>query len=150
GKTTGKSMKGKILKVLIDQNEFLLTDDKNNDVRLRLAETGKVVANSAEGKLENLRPGDNVWVAYEDRAGQLYATEVHGSNRRRLVQLRGIEDAQIAGQVHGLALAEGKWFGGEGVVSLPGTKNETAVQAVVGEGFAQELGPDLKKPRLEV
>src|SRR5262249_57401898 len=76
--------------------------------------------------------------------------EIRGSNRRRLVQVRGMEEVVIGAKVHGLELASGEWFGGEGVVSLPGTSGETAVQAVVGEGFARELGPDLKKPRLEV
>jgi ABC-type lipoprotein release transport system permease subunit len=150
GMAPDKSTKGKIQKVFIELNEFLLTDDKNDDRRFHLADGGKVLANSTEGKLENLRPGDNVWVGYEERNGQPWATEIRGSNRRRLVQVRGMEDVTIGAQVHGLELAAGNWFGGEGVVSLPGNSGETAVQAVVGEGFARELGPDLKKPRLEV
>src|SRR5262249_59383815 len=127
----------------------LLTDEQNKEVRFRLADEGKVVANSTEGKLENLRPGDNVWVAYEERSGVPHATEVRGSNRRRFVQVRGIEDVLVAGQVHGLGLAAGKWFGGEGVVALPGKSGDTAVQAGRRGGGAARAGPgpDTAAPR---
>lgn len=154
GKSAGPTVDGKIQKIFIDRNEFLLVDEKSNETRFRLADTGKVLANSTEGKLENLRPGDNVWIAYEDRGGQPTATEVRGSNRRRFVQVRGVEDPIIAGQVHGIPLAAGQWFGSAGVIEMagakPGQPADTAVQAVIGEGFAQELGPDLNKPRLEI
>src|SRR5262245_11608112 len=46
GKAAGKTVKGKILKVFIDRNEFLLTDEEGNDHRFHLAEGGKVLANS--------------------------------------------------------------------------------------------------------
>jgi ABC-type antimicrobial peptide transport system permease subunit len=150
GKAPAKSLKGQVQRIFIEKGEFLLTDEKSNELRFRLADDGKVLANSAEGKLENLRPGDYVWIAYEERQGVAVATEVRGSNRRRFVQVRGIEDVLVAARVHGLALVAGKWFGSEGVVPLRGKSDETAVQAVIGEGFAQELGPDLNKPRLEV
>ncbi len=78
-----------------------------------------------------------------------------GSLRRRFLQVRGIEDPVISAQVHGLDLLPGgSWFSEAGVVELPATKEgkrpETAIQAVLGEGVARELGRDLGKPRLDV
>jgi ABC-type antimicrobial peptide transport system permease subunit len=66
-----------------------------------------------------------------------------------------VEDPLIAAEVHGLELLPGgKWFGEGGVEQLPaapGKEPETAVQAVLGEGTAKALGPDLgKKDGLEV
>src|SRR5262249_55227041 len=85
---------------------------------------------------------------------QPIAAEEGTTNRRRFVQVRGIDDALISAKVHGLALFEGgKWFSEAGVqdVTLPGsTTPETAVQAVVGEGVARVLGQDKKKERLEI
>jgi putative ABC transport system permease protein len=61
--------------------------------------------------------------------------------RRRFVQLRGIDDAAISAQVHGLDLyPPGKWFSEAGVEELP--DHTQAVQAVLGEGLARALGQD--------
>src|SRR5713226_6383458 len=75
--------------------------------------------------------------------------------RRRFVQVRGIEDPIIASRVHGMELLPGShWFSAAGVEQLPaqeaGQEPETAIQAVLGEGVARELGRDFKKDRLEV
>jgi putative ABC transport system permease protein len=75
--------------------------------------------------------------------------------RRRFVQVRGIEDPIIASRVHGMELLPGgHWFSEAGVEQLPaheaGKEPETAIQAVLGEGVARELGHDFKKERLEV
>jgi ABC-type lipoprotein release transport system permease subunit len=75
--------------------------------------------------------------------------------RRRFVQVRGIENPIIASRVHDMELQPGgQWFSEAGVEQLPasepGKEPETAVQAVVGEGVARELGHDAKKERLEV
>jgi putative ABC transport system permease protein len=71
------------------------------------------------------------------------------------VQVRGIEDPAIAAQVHRLALLPGsQWFSSAGVEELQGVPKgkaaETAIQAVIGQGIAREIGPDLKKAQLEV
>jgi cell division protein FtsX len=78
-----------------------------------------------------------------------------GSLRRRFLQVRGVEDPHTSAQVHGLELLPGgDWFTEAGVVELPpekeGKRPETAIQAVLGEGVARELGRDLGKPRLDV
>jgi putative ABC transport system permease protein len=74
--------------------------------------------------------------------------------RRRFTQVRGIEDPRIAAQVHGLELyPEGQWFSAAGVQSLPGASGdgqEQAVQAVLGEGVAGQLGQDRGRERLIV
>jgi putative ABC transport system permease protein len=75
--------------------------------------------------------------------------------RSRFVQVRGIEDPLIAGRVHGVELFPGgQWFSEAGVEQLPvadsGKEPKTAIQAVLGEGVARELGHDAGKERLEV
>jgi putative ABC transport system permease protein len=71
-----------------------------------------------------------------------------GGQLRRFVQLRGIEDAEVAGKVHDITLLKGEWFGSEGaVVVRPGV---TAVPAVLGEGAAAAFGSDYGRERLDV
>jgi putative ABC transport system permease protein len=74
--------------------------------------------------------------------------------RRRFVQVRGLLDPEISGRVHGLNLYPGgSWFSQAGVQDLPaeGTATgETAIQAVLGEGAARQLGHDFKKEPLRV
>jgi ABC-type lipoprotein release transport system permease subunit len=77
---------------------------------------------------------------------------VTGSRGRRFVSVRGVEDPVKTGKVHGMSLHEGgSWFGTAGVEALPGSASaEQAIQAVIGEGLARELGPDQGKRSLEV
>jgi ABC-type lipoprotein release transport system permease subunit len=155
GRAPAQQIKGHVRKIVIDRNEFVLTDDKGADLVFRLADDGQVFANGLAGKLDNLKPGDAVWLAYSERGEERLVSEVQGSNRRRFVQVRGIEDPLVASQVHHLDLLPGgQWFGQAGVEELPSTAAsgppETAVQAVIGSGVARELGPDLKKERLEI
>jgi ABC-type antimicrobial peptide transport system permease subunit len=77
---------------------------------------------------------------------------VKGSRGRRFVQVRGLEDPVLSGKVHGLPLHEGgSWFSRAGVQALAGSqKGEQAIQAVIGEGLARELGADQGKPALRV
>ena len=79
-------------------------------------------------------------------------TRVVGTRGRRFIQVRGVEDPVRSGKVHNLALAEGGvWFSQAGVQALPdASKGEQAIQAVIGEGLARELGPDQEKKTLEV
>jgi putative ABC transport system permease protein len=77
---------------------------------------------------------------------------VAGSRGRRFVSVRGVEDPVKTGKVHGLPLhAGGAWFGSAGVQALAGSASaEQAIQAVIGEGLARELGPDQGKRSLQV
>ena len=40
------------------------------------------------------------------------------NKRRRFVQVRGLDDAVVAGKVHGLELLEGQWFSDVGVQAV--------------------------------
>ena len=63
--------------------------------------------------------------------------------RRRFVQLRSIEDPQVAAAVHNIELYPGgKWFGPAGV------DDQSRIQCVLGEGVAGTLGEDSGKKRL--
>lgn len=115
--------------------------------------------------LSNLSYNDSSDVAREpgilrdDKGQPLVSREVYvvvnqpvPSGRRRFVQVRGIEDPEIAGRVHGLELFPGgSWFSEAGVQELPaGAGREPAIQAVLGEGVAHRLGQDYGKERFEV
>jgi putative ABC transport system permease protein len=61
--------------------------------------------------------------------------------QRRFIQVRGVDDPVRSGRVHNLPLFEGgAWFSAAGVAPLP--EGGTAIQAVVGQGLARELGKD--------
>jgi putative ABC transport system permease protein len=77
---------------------------------------------------------------------QPIANAVKGGRMRRFLQVRGVQDPVLSGRVHNLPLHEGgAWF--SEVQDLPdGTK---AIQAVLGEGMAREMGKDRNKATLE-
>jgi ABC-type lipoprotein release transport system permease subunit len=72
--------------------------------------------------------------------------------KRRFTQVRGIEDPLASARVHDIELLPGgKWFSEAGVQPLPGgdgKRPEAAIQAVVGEGMAAQLGSDRGRPTL--
>jgi putative ABC transport system permease protein len=77
------------------------------------------------------------------------------AERRRFVQVRGIDDALISSRVHNMELLPGgQWFSDAGVQSIPGAdshgQDRQAIQVVLGEGVARILGADMNKPTLEV
>jgi len=69
--------------------------------------------------------------------------------KRRFVQLRGLEDAFIACQVHNIKLLkEGAWFEPEKMFIMPdGTE---ALPAILGESAAAKFGEDVGKPTLAI
>jgi putative ABC transport system permease protein len=70
-----------------------------------------------------------------------------GRPKGRFLQVRGVEDGAMAGRVHGLKLIEGsRWPTQAGVQKVPGS-DEAAIEAVLGEGVAMELGRDRDKRR---
>jgi ABC-type antimicrobial peptide transport system permease subunit len=155
GKTKAESMSGIVKKILVGEDRLVVTPPEGDDLLIQLSEGGKVYANDVLVQLENLKPGDTVWLAYEIRNKARIASEIRGSDRRRFVQIRGVEDPEIAAQVHGLELLPGgKWFSDRGVEQLATSESakepDTAVQVVLGEGVAKVIGPDLNKPTLEV
>lgn len=150
GAASGTPLQGILNKVLVDQKQILVTDSDGTDHALRLDPTTQVLVNGVPQALENLKPDDAVWIAYDNREGQAWATEVRSSTKTRFIQIRGLEDPLVSAQVHGLELASGAWFSPAGVVALPdkdGRAGQTAVQAVIGGGLARELGAERKPPR---
>jgi ABC-type antimicrobial peptide transport system permease subunit len=148
GDATKSQARGRIKRVRAD-GTFSVTEDNGQDSVYRLMENARVFVDSEESKLDFAKPGDLVWLTYEARGTDRVATEVRASGRQRLVQVRGVEDPLIAAEVHNLELQDGEWFSSAGVEQLPGT-DETAIQAVLGDGVAKVFGPDLNKPSLQV
>ena len=56
------------------------------------------------------------------------------------MQLRGIDDAEVAAKVHDITLLKGEWFGREGAITLG--DGSTAVPCVLGEGASAAFGAD--------
>ena len=75
-----------------------------------------------------------------------------GGKSRRMVQVRGLEDPDLAATIHELTLHDGsRWFDkGAGVQAVAGGGNEDYVQAVLGEGIAREMGHDVGKESLAI
>jgi ABC-type antimicrobial peptide transport system permease subunit len=75
-----------------------------------------------------------------------------GGRQRRFLQLRGLKDPALTGRVHNIPLKPGgAWFSQAGIQPLPGgSGDEQAIQVVLGEGIARELGPDQGKASLGV
>ncbi len=69
--------------------------------------------------------------------------------RRRFVQLRTLEDPQLAAAVHNVELYPGgKWMGEQGVEADPQKPEKFLIECVLGEGIAGTLGADVGKKRL--
>ena len=71
-----------------------------------------------------------------------------GAPKRRFLQIRGIDDAEISGTVHGMQmLPGGRWFSQSGVQTVEG-KTIPAVEVVLGEGLAKAMGKDRSPEQL--
>ncbi|MCE9553718.1 MAG: ABC transporter permease [Planctomycetes bacterium] len=76
---------------------------------------------------------------------QPIAKRVPGRPRRRFLQLRGVEDAALAGGAHGIKLYDGgRWISAAGATQVGPSagavgKDETLYDVVIGEGIAQQL-----------
>lgn len=68
--------------------------------------------------------------------------------KRRFVQLRGLEDAVVAGKVHNIELLKGEWFGREGSKKI--SETETAVPCVIGADAAAAFAEDYGVPKMDV
>lgn len=79
-------------------------------------------------------------------------TPVPGRPPRRFMQIRGIDDPQRSGFVHGIDLYEnGRWFSASAAqeFELPEGGRKTVHECVIGEGIARELGFD-REPQLRL
>jgi ABC-type lipoprotein release transport system permease subunit len=104
------------------------------------------------GKMIELNQIDNTLMPHGDPACPGSHQAIKGGRQRRFIQVRGVENPEITGKVHNLPLHPGgAWFSSAGVEPLPGsTRGEQAIQAVIGEGLARELGPDQGKSSLQI
>jgi putative ABC transport system permease protein len=148
GPAGGTEFRGKIKTIVQDKGEFTVVDLKGVEKTFRPAENPKF-------NIQTLKVDDLVAVAHEQKGQDVLASDVRVSNRRRFVQVRGIEDHRISSRVHDMQLFEGgKWWGGAGVEDAPGGESGKGalgfIQGVLGEGVARILGQDQGKERLEV
>ncbi len=68
--------KGKIKSVTADKEEFVLTDTNGKDWTFKMDDSGKIVLNDKDGKLTDLKIGDEVTVTYKKDGAKLIASEV--------------------------------------------------------------------------
>ena len=102
GTTPAPQARGEIKRVFAQERRLVVTDTKREDTEFKIADPVKVLINNLEGQLELLKPGDVIWLAYEERGNDRVASELRVSSRRRFIQVRGVEDPLIAAEVHGL------------------------------------------------
>lgn len=97
-----------------------------------------MVATDAQGKHMAVK---EVYVI----ANQELANPLPGGRRRRFVQVRGVDDAQMAANIHAIELDKGStWFSRSGVREVPresGGKDEF-FEVVLGDGVARTFGQD--------
>lgn len=78
-----------------------------------------------------------------------------GGRKRRFVQMRGIDNPDIAAKVHDLELEPGgRWWSESGVKRITYEQNGsqvegTAYEVVLGDGVAKTFGQDKGKPKVE-
>ncbi|NLF69908.1 MAG: ABC transporter permease [Candidatus Anammoximicrobium sp.] len=78
-----------------------------------------------------------------------------GRPERRFLQLRGLDDPGLSAAIHDLQLSDGgSWFSPAGVRQLPGPgagspDSPPAIEVVLGEGIARELGRDRSDQALQ-
>jgi hypothetical protein len=68
--------KGKIKSVSADKKEFVMTDNNGKDWTFQLAEDGKVRLANQDGKLSDLKDGDEVTITYEKKDDKFIASKV--------------------------------------------------------------------------
>lgn len=67
-----------------------------------------------------------------------------GRTTRRFLQVRGVDEPVMSAKVHGMQLLPGSdWFSDAGVREV-GKEGETAIEVVLGDGIARDLGADRK------
>jgi ABC-type lipoprotein release transport system permease subunit len=76
-----------------------------------------------------------------------------GSPKRRFIQMRGLDRPEVAGKVHGVELAVGRWPSASGAQALKINRNgsavdEVGIEIVLGDGAAKAFGADFGKPAL--
>ncbi len=68
--------KGKIKSVSVDKKEIVVTDTNAKDWTFILAEDGKIRLGDKDGKLDDLKEGDEITVTYEKKDDKLMASKI--------------------------------------------------------------------------
>jgi putative ABC transport system permease protein len=136
--TQGSGQPGNVMVLADGATDELFSNLGTSDIT-QLASRDDIVRDEDGHKLVS-------WETYVV-VNQPIANAVKGGRQRRFLQVRGIQDPVLSGRVHNLPLHEGGvWF--SEVQELPdGTQ---AIQAVLGEGMAREMGKDRNKASLEL
>ncbi len=81
---------GKVKSISIDTNAFVLTDREGKDWTIHLAQLTKIHIGK-EGKLSDLKPGDEIAVTYEKKGDRLAASEIrlHSTGGYRALKKKG-------------------------------------------------------------
>ncbi len=75
---------------------------------------------------------------------QPIADPAPGRPKRRFLQVRGVDEPKMSARVHEMKLRAGsEWFSDAGVREV-GKGSETAIEVVLGDGIARDLGADRK------
>jgi putative ABC transport system permease protein len=72
-----------------------------------------------------------------------------GARPRRFVQMRGLDNMEVAAEIHGVQLGSGTWPNESGVRKIGSGEADTAREIVVGHGVARTFGADIGKSILE-
>ncbi len=70
-----------------------------------------------------------------------------GRQKRRFLQIRGVENPGLSATIHGFGILEGEWFSSAGVRQSSENDAFPLIEVAIGEGIARELGAD-RKPEL--
>ena len=139
-------------------NVFVLSDGSTDEIFSNLPKDGMDKASRVKVTLDSKnrrlpapltikqidRNGEPVYMASEETYYTVNQA-VPNSSRRRFLQLRAMQNAEIAAAVHNVELYPGgEWFRDVGV------DNQSRIQCVLGEGIAQTLAEDQGKPILEI
>ena len=73
--------RGKIKKLSADRNEFTLTDQNNKEWTFSLDDAAKVRLGDKDGRLNDLKEGDEVTVTYQKKGEKLMATEIRAQQK---------------------------------------------------------------------
>jgi putative ABC transport system permease protein len=127
-----------------DDNVIILSDGATDEAfsNLGFGDVGDI-ANQAVVKRENGVPlcsRETYFVVV-----QPIANPKPGEPKRRFLQMRGIDDPAVSSLVHQLQLHDGgRWFSEAGVRKLAGAEAAAApaIEVVLGEGIARQLGED--------
>jgi hypothetical protein len=69
--------KGKIKSVSADKKEIVVTDKDGKDWTFVLNDDGKVALGDKDGKLNDLKEGEEVTITYEKKDDKLMASKIH-------------------------------------------------------------------------